>query len=167
MTVQNRLLLYTATGLLAVTAVLYITANPLPIWLTGSTAESFKYTYGLWKICRLEGSTNICRNLPSKVDDKTMSMRAFITICCILSPLSVASILSILCINEDLKKKIFLLAKGLAIATLICGIIGVSIAISVVVENNKLGGKMGISCILAIIALVLNLAGAITTFFIK
>jgi hypothetical protein len=128
------------------------------------STESFTYTVGLWKACESVGSTKICRYPQSKADQKTMSTRAFITICCILSPLSVASILYI---NEDLKKKISLLAKGLAIASLVSGIIGVSIAISVVVKGIDLGGKMGVSCILAIIALIFNLAGAVTTFFIK
>ncbi|CAF0729239.1 unnamed protein product [Adineta steineri] len=118
MALQNRPLLYTATGLLVIIAVLYITANALPIWVTVSD-ESFSYTVGLWKACESEG------------------------------------------------KNIYSLAKGLAIAALICGIIGVAIGISVVLEGIDFGGKMGVSCVLAIIALVFNFAGAIAIFYIK
>ncbi|CAF1114504.1 unnamed protein product [Adineta steineri] len=165
MAFQNRLLLYTTIGLLVVTAALYIMANALPIWITAST-ESSTYTYGLWKVCNTVEGTKICLNAPLKTDSETMSMRAFIIICCILSPLSVVSILSIL-YNEDLKKKMFFWAKCLAVTTLVCGIIGVAIGINEVVKSKDRGGKMGVSCILAITALVLNLASAVTTFFLE
>ncbi|CAF1568890.1 unnamed protein product [Adineta steineri] len=145
MALQNRPLLYTATGLLVITAVLYITANALPIWVTVSD-ESYSYTVGLWKACESEGSTKLCINIPLKSDYKTISTRAFITLCCIYSSLSVASIITILCINENLEN-ISSLAKGLAIAALICRIIGVAIGISVVLEGIDFGGKMGVSCV--------------------
>ncbi|CAF1206073.1 unnamed protein product [Adineta steineri] len=165
--------IYTACGILFTVSVLYITANALPIWVTGSD-ESGTGSAGLWKVCgKLEGIP-ICASYPMRVDDKTMATRAFITMCCILAPLSFISILSIILVNENLKKHMALLAKVLAIASAISGIIGVGLGISRVADTFKFAAAMkvenatmGVSCILAIIALALNLVGAVITFLIK
>ncbi|CAF1154510.1 unnamed protein product [Adineta steineri] len=177
--------IYTACGILFTVSVLYITANALPIWVTGSF-EPTVVTFGLWKICGKNKDISNCVNMPSVVDDKTTATQAFITICCILAPLSVISILSIILVNENLKKHMSVLAKVLAIASLISGIIGIGLGISFVVDiikgidalksipgftieaASKIGDfKMGVSCILAIVAVALNLVGAVITFLIR
>ncbi|CAF3872088.1 unnamed protein product [Adineta steineri] len=160
-------LAFTACGILVIVSGLYITANALPRWATRSV-DSQKRTFGLWRACEKNEYVSRCVNLPLSVDDKTMATRAFITICCILAPLSAISILSIMFVNENLKKHMALLAEVLAIASFISGIIGVGLGISIVVDTIKISNAtMGVSCILAIIALALNLAGAVITFLIK
>ncbi|CAF1216750.1 unnamed protein product [Adineta steineri] len=97
-----------------------------------------------------------------------MATRAFITICCILAPLSVISILSITLVNEHLKKRMSLLAKVLVMASVISGIIGVSLGITAVVDTiNNIDASIGVSCILAIVAFLLNFVGALITFMIE
>ncbi|CAF1247813.1 unnamed protein product [Adineta steineri] len=167
MALQSSKTVYIACGILIVVSVLYITANAVPIWATRSVGSGTA-TVGLWKLCvKIEG-TSECVGDGSKVDDKTMATRAFITICCILAPLSAISILSIILVNENLKKRMSLLAKVLAIASAISGIIGVGLGISMVVDIIKISNAtMGVSCILAIVAVALNLVGAVITFLIK
>ncbi|CAF1189023.1 unnamed protein product [Adineta steineri] len=164
---------FIACGILVIVSILYITANALPIWVTRSV-DSQKRTLGLWRVCDKNEDISECVNLPLTMDDTTMATRAFITICCILAPLSFISILSIILVNENLKKHMSLLAKVLAIASAISGIIGVGLGISIVVDATTLAAamevenvKMGASCILAIVAVTLNLVGAIITFMIK
>ncbi|CAF0880835.1 unnamed protein product [Adineta steineri] len=109
-----------------------------------------------------------------------MATQAFITICCILAPLSAISVLLITLVNENLKKSISLVAKVLAIASVISRIIGIGLEINIVVnaikymdtvENmvgiNNWNTSMGVSCILVIVALALNLVGAVLTLMIK
>ena len=106
-----------------------------------------------------------------------MAARAFVTISCILWAFTILSILSMLSIEKNFKRHVSLVAKGLAIACLTSGIIGVALGIHFSVEIlNLLAAELGIqglkskisvSSILAIIALVFNLAGAVATFFIR
>jgi ABC-type dipeptide/oligopeptide/nickel transport system permease component len=61
-----------------------------------------------------------------------------------------------------------LLGKGLAIASLISGIIGVPLGISFGMKQaGVVDAKMGVSSILGIIAVGFNLGGVITTFIMK
>ncbi|UJR24297.1 hypothetical protein I4U23_027264 [Adineta vaga] len=167
MAFENRKILFIASGILAITAILYIIANGLPIW-TKSSGTSVSITVGLWQVCRLQGAKLSCISLPTEVvSDKIKAARAFMTICSILCPLSIISIISIISVNENVKKNISFLSKGLAIASLISGIIGVSLGISFSVNEINAGASMGVSCILAIIGLVFNIIGTIITFFIK
>ncbi|CAF1014835.1 unnamed protein product [Adineta steineri] len=70
--------------------------------------------------------------------------------------------------DKNVKKNMSLIAKGLAIASVISGVIGVGLGIDVVVNAAKnLNVSIGVSCILAIVALALNLIGAVITFMIK
>ncbi|CAF4186113.1 unnamed protein product [Adineta steineri] len=95
-----------------------------------------------------------------------MAARVFIIICCILAPLSVISILSNIFVNEKLKKRIYLLPKILATASFINGIIAVRLGIGMAEDVIKIrNAVIGESCILAIVALVLNLIGAVITCF--
>ncbi|CAF1220515.1 unnamed protein product [Adineta steineri] len=103
-----------------------------------------------------------------------MSTQAFITICCILAPLSAISVLLLTLVNENLKKSISLAAKVLAIASVISGIIGIVVnaikymdAVENMVGINNWNTSIGVSCILAIVALALNLVGAVLTLMIK
>ncbi|CAF4209086.1 unnamed protein product [Adineta steineri] len=158
---------FIACGILVIVSILYITANALPRWVTKSV-ESDTVTVGLWKLCVKHEDISKCDSLPSSVDGKIMATRAFITICCILAPLSVILILSIMFVNENIKKHMALLAKVLVIASVFSGIIGVGVGISMVVDAYKMAdARMGLSCILAIAAVAVNLASAFMTGLIK
>jgi hypothetical protein len=110
----------------------------------------------------------LCLDLPSNSDGKNMSARSFVTICCILCALSLLSLLAILFVDEKFKSKMILLGKGLAIASLISGIIGVPLGISFAMKPlGLMDAKIGVSSILGIIAVGFNLGGVITTFIMK
>jgi hypothetical protein len=95
---------------------------------------------------------------------KMMSARSFVTISCILSSLSVVFILSIILVKEDLKRTMAILGKVISIGSLIGRIIGVALGISFIKEATF---NIGVSSILAIIAVVFNLGGAIAILIIK
>ncbi|CAF3666002.1 unnamed protein product [Adineta steineri] len=167
MAFQNREEIYTACVILVIVSGLYLMANVLPMWTT-QLFVSGTDTFGLWKVCLKTKYIPACVNLPLSVDDKTMATRAFITICCILAPLSVISILSITLVNENLKKRMSLLAKVLVIACFISRIIGVPLGMTAVVDTiMNIDANIGVSCILAIVAFLLNFVGALITFMIE
>ncbi|CAF4037902.1 unnamed protein product [Adineta steineri] len=160
-------------GMLVIVSGLYITANALPMWVTKSV-ESDTVTVGLWKLCVKHEDISKCDSLPLSMDGKIMATRAFITICCILFSLSVILILSIMLVNENLKMYMSLIAHVLVVSNVISGTIGVGVGISMVedvikiVDAHKIAdARMGLSCILAIIAVALNLASAFMTGLIK
>ncbi len=132
-------------------------------------------TVGLWRAClRIDeeghGSSECgdTINAPADFYDKMMAARVFVTICCILSSLSVVSILLILFVEENLKKLVSILAQALAFASLVGGIIGVALGMAFAMKTvGSKADNIGVSSILGIIAIVFNLAGAITTFIIK
>jgi hypothetical protein len=95
--------------------------------------------------------------------------RVFVTISCILLSFSILSILSILLVQEDSKRILALLTKVLSIGSFIAGIVGLALGIAFVMNHNELGikYKIGVSSILAIIAVIFNLGGAITTFIMR
>jgi hypothetical protein len=131
------------------------------------TDESGKFTLGLWSVCGPLNGISECGTLIGVVSDmhaKMMSARAFVTISCILSSLSVIFILSIILVKEDLKRTMAILAKVLSIGSLIAGIIGVALGISFIIGMKF---NIGVSSILGIIASVFNLGGAIATLIIK
>ncbi|UJR18996.1 hypothetical protein I4U23_022126 [Adineta vaga] len=183
MAIENRRSLYIASALLLVCGILYIVANALPMW-GKITYGSLSNEIGLWRACAKGSIDNSaaskCGTFNANASDmksNIMAARAFVTISCILWALAILSILSILFLDESLKSHISSAAKGLAIACLISGIIGVALGIHFAMEElNQLAdaanlkdirSKMNVSSILAIIALVFNLAGAVATFFIK
>jgi hypothetical protein len=98
-----------------------------------------------------------------------MAARAFITLSCILTSLSTVLTLSILLIRENFKKIISILAKILSIGSLIGGILGMALGITFVVKEDEtmIAFDIGVSSILAIIAVVFNLFGTIATLIIN
>ncbi|CAF1213961.1 unnamed protein product [Adineta steineri] len=167
MALQNPKRVYVACGILVMVSILYITANTAPIWETESV-KSDTGTGALWKLCATNKTISMCHNFPYSMDHKVITTRASLTTCSILSPLSFISILLIIFVNENLKKQMSLIAKVLAIASFISGIIGVTLGITILVDViQNTGDSMGVSCILAIIAVALNLVGAVITCLIK
>jgi Mg/Co/Ni transporter MgtE len=98
-----------------------------------------------------------------------MAARAFITLSCILTPLSAVFTLSILLIRENFKKIISMLAKILCIGSLIGGILGITLGIIFVAKKDEImvAFDIGVSSILTIIAVVFNLFGTIATLIIN
>jgi hypothetical protein len=127
-------------------------------------------TAGLWRLCSMDNDTFECIGFlqeKSSANDKLMTARAFITIACILSSLSVLSIILHGLINEDSKRKISILVIVLAGGSLLGGIIGVAVGISYI-KSDVIGEgfTFGVSSILGIIGIVLNFIGVIITLFI-
>ncbi|CAF1420138.1 unnamed protein product [Adineta ricciae] len=158
MAFENRRVIFITSSVLAVTAILYIIANGLPMWFQLSDASG-SFIFGLWQDCLKTGAKLVCKSLPTaRAKDKVLAARAFMTVSCILSSSSAVSVLLIAFVNENLKKNISVLAKGLVVASVIGGIIGVSLGISITVDALNAGASVGASFILAIIALVFNIA---------
>jgi hypothetical protein len=126
-------------------------------------------TVGLW---RVYGPINdqvdiisVCGDIiifQTDIHGKMIAARVFMSICPVLSSLSLVSILLIIVVEENLKKTMSILAKALAFGSLIAGTIvivgGMALAMKIVCSKI---GNISVSSILGIIAIVFNLADAI------
>lgn len=131
---------------------------------------------GLWKYCIIDpnlGSQCSAIAYPNSGFDpegfyiKTRVAQAFITLACIMSGLSVISVLSTVEIDNH-KRKILLIGRILAVISLITGIIGVAVGMNIITDTpleTHLG--WGASVIIGIVAIIINFCGAITSFLIK
>jgi hypothetical protein len=136
-------------------------------------------TIGLWATCTLtdvkSGCMSVGAPLSPSIYAHLTAARIFIIISCILSSFSVLSILSIVLVDADSKRIMALLAEVFSIGSLIAGIIGVTLCITLVLKNDEMkslfglesGFKIGVSSFLGIIGVVFNLAGTVITFIIK
>ncbi len=139
------------------------------------TNDSETTTIGLWGKCtksKDKDSHMACTEgfgLNWKSYAKLMGSRVFVTIACIFSSFSILSVLLILLVNADSKKIAALFTIVFSIGSLIAGIIGFALGISRVLQNEEFhqSFKIGASTIIAIIALALNILGAIASFIIK
>ncbi len=131
---------------------------------------------GLWGECTKPKDMNnemSCGELGIQLNWKSyaklMGSRVFVTIACIFSSFSILSVSLILLVNADSKKIAALFTVVFSITSLITGIIGLALGITLVLKNDELNLslKMGASSIIAIIALVFNIIAAIGSFIIK
>ncbi len=104
---------------------------------------------------------------------KMVAARLFITMASILSTLSILSIISILLVDANSKQRMALTTKFLSIGSLVVGIISLGLGINYVITlidgETDPTEKVQIytASILAILAVVFNLIGAIATLMIK
>jgi hypothetical protein len=141
------------------------------------SGEGYEFAIGLWKNCttimNLEQQCLSVKCPPSESDtgsfcSKILVARAFVILTCIVSGIS-AVLLFATGAKSNKKQQILLIAaKGLVFACLIMGIIGVAVGINGTAET-ALARKLnwGAAAIIGIIAIVLNLCGAIATVLIK
>lgn len=129
---------------------------------------------GLWKGCGTVYDTLACGNLVCLSTSlggsdsqcaKMLTARTFVTIACIMSILSVIFLFARLVESADSNRIVILISKSLPLITLIAGIIGVAVGIAFVTYKDAL--KINAAAILGIVALVINLVGAILAAIIR
>ncbi|CAF1482332.1 unnamed protein product [Adineta steineri] len=161
--------------ILTVAWIFYVASNAVPSW-SQTTYGGYTNSYGLWQYCSTVSGSTTCANIncPSATDDngycnRLMASRAFMTIACILSGIAAICLLICAFIDEKISRILLLAAKVLAFVCVIMGIIGVATggsAIQVYFQNtNQLNFSTGFA--LGIVAIVINLVGAIVSLFIK
>ncbi|CAF3904752.1 unnamed protein product, partial [Rotaria sp. Silwood1] len=135
--------------------------------------ESDELTFGLWRGCVNALDIKVCNAIctpeieENSVCSKIKAARAFITLACILSGIS-AICLIVYSLMGDNKPRILLLAiQGLVFACLIMGIIGVAIGISTATNTGPLTRDLGAAAIVGIVAVVINVVGAIVALLIR
>ncbi|CAF3740713.1 unnamed protein product [Rotaria sp. Silwood1] len=177
MKLDRRFVAIISGALLVLAFTFYVVANTVPSWAK-SERGPITVTYGLWKVCVGAGAKPSCANvdcsmLSSARCSKMKVARAFITIACILSALAALCALICVFLSPELGKPLSIVTKILPFATLIAGIIGVAVDIALAFDffseqiglwNKKTVGAAGI---MMIVALVLNLFGAIAAIFIQ
>jgi hypothetical protein len=122
---------------------------------------------GLWRACILTEIGLICGNLDclsapgsgTTLCSKLLAARAFVTLACIFSIVSAICLLARLLEKIGSSRPVALLSKGLPVLALLVGIIGIPIGITTVLDGPKL--EMGAGSIVAIVALGINLIGAV------
>ena len=103
--------------------------------------------------------------MTSSACGKYQTGRAFVTLACIFSGLAALCMLACALISTDLSKTLTLLGKILSFITVGVGIIGVAVGISAVSTGGE--GSLGVAAILGIIAVIINIAGAIVSMLIQ
>ncbi|CAF3595869.1 unnamed protein product [Adineta steineri] len=162
--------------ILTVTCVLYIVSNAVPSWAQISSGGYSVLTYGLWKKCDQGPDGSECELLkcPMKDDDSSvcsriLAGRAFMTLACILSGITTISLF--ICAFTDVGKNriLLLITKASAFVCLIMGIIGVGVGGSIIqiLSEGSVKFSLGAASTLGIIAIIINLVGAIVSLFIK
>ena len=122
---------------------------------------------GLWRACRLIYDQWVCGNLicadptgaGASICAKMYAARTFVTLACIFSILSAICLLARLVEKIGSNRVLGLLVKGLPVLSLLMGIIGVPIGIVFIVKDAEF--QIAAGSILAIVALVINLIGAV------
>jgi len=139
--------------------------------------KEYEFTIGLWKNCTtIMDLEQQCFSVKCPQNDgdttdfcnKILAARAFVILACIMSGISALFLFSIGATSDNKKQIALMAAKGLAFACLIMGIIGVAVAINGTTETARATKlNWGAAAILGIIAIILNLCGAIATVLIK
>ncbi|CAF1482384.1 unnamed protein product [Adineta steineri] len=161
--------------ILAVAWIFYVASDAVPSW-SQITIGSYTYAYGLWQYCTTYSGSSTCANIncPSATGDndycsRILASRAFMTIACILSGITTICLFICECIDKKISRILSLAAKVLAFVCVIMGIVGVGTggsAIRLLSQNtNQLNFSTGFA--LGVVAIVINLVGAIVSLFIK
>ncbi|CAF1415039.1 unnamed protein product, partial [Adineta steineri] len=155
--------------ILTVTCVLYIVSNAVPSWAQISGIGSY-HSYGLWRECLPGPNVIICGPLrcPGGIYGpdfcgRIFAGRAFMTLACILSGITTISLF--ICAFTDVGKNriLLLITKASAFVCLIMGIIGVGVGGSIIqiLSEGSVKFSLGAASTLGIIAIIINLVGAI------
>jgi len=145
----------------------------------GSTnIDSVKSAIGLWRTCASASGITQCFNFPSTCLDelpealptchKILVARAFVTIACIISPLSALCLILCAVISTDSNRIVITISKLLPFVSLVAGIIGVAVGI-VFVTSSPLpySFKLSDAAFLGITAVVVNMIGAILALCVR
>lgn len=94
--------------------------------------------------------------------------RAFVTIACILSALSVLCLVAWTVIRTELNRIVLIVGKVLPLVSLIAGIIGVAVGIAFIVQSpSEILFKISDAAVLGITAVAGNIIGAILALMIR
>lgn len=88
------------------------------------------------------------------------------TLACIISAIVTLGLLVTARTSEITNQTLLTITKGLAFACLIMGIIGVAVGINAITGGGS-GLSMGAGAILGILAIIINLGGAIVAVLVK
>ncbi len=137
--------------------------------------ENISFTAGIWKICITVIKTTECLAISCGkggvdfgVCDKTIAAKILLTCTCIIAAISALCFFLVAQKSENINQKLLLTMKILVFISLIMGIISVSaviIATRSTIPQLKL--RLGVSAYLGIIAIIINLIGAIIAVLIK
>ncbi|CAF1463924.1 unnamed protein product [Rotaria sordida] len=171
---NTRLLSITAGTLIGLSLIFFIISNALPIWNKFGT-EYQAFTYGLWRSCVTVSNMKQCVAItcPSENDEigfcsKILVARAFVTISCVLSGISAICLLVYTIIGDSAPRVLLLVAKGLVLACLIMGIIGVAVGINAKIDTgSEVKLQLGAAAIIGIVAIIINFFGIIATLSIR
>ncbi|CAF2955200.1 unnamed protein product [Rotaria sp. Silwood2] len=94
-----------------------------------------------------------------------MAARAFITIACILSGLSVVCLVMCAVIKTDSNHIVFMISKALPFVSFVAGIIGLAVGIAFVTAPG--GRKISSAAFVGIAAVVINMIGAALALLIR
>jgi hypothetical protein len=128
---------------------------------------------GLWKICLTRSGQSLCISLSCdnfKYDSsgqctKMIFARSLITVACISSGIAALFLLMFLIQGANPKPGLLRLSKGFPFGSLLTAIIGTGTGIAFATYQSEL--SVSVAAILAIIAIIANLIGAITTTMIS
>jgi hypothetical protein len=130
-------------------------------------------TIGLWRACKTIWDEWICGELiclPSSSNtisfgcSNMMAARTFTTIACILSAFSALSLFACILQIINSNKLLITISKGITIASLLIGAIGLAVGIIFVTQDNAY--TISVAAIFAIIALIMNVIGVVLTIII-
>ncbi|UJR24608.1 hypothetical protein I4U23_005983 [Adineta vaga] len=192
MALNKRIIAIASGGIMAIACLFYIISNALPSWsikeynladiaLSNNGVESklVESTIGLWRLCttafgprKCEDQISSCSLFEGEVASachKMLAARVFITLACIFSAIS--AICLVACAIEAINKNpmIVMVVKILPIICFVMGIIGLALGISYTTFTGSISMKvsLGAGAILVIIAVIINLIGAILALVIR
>ncbi|CAF1529840.1 unnamed protein product [Rotaria sp. Silwood1] len=153
----------------------YVIATSMTDLLGKASSESEEFTIGLWRLCISDSDIKTCFDLECSLTSeesstcrKIIAARAFVTLACILSGISIICLIIYTMKRDSTFAMLLLVTKGLVVACLIMGIIGVAVGIDATVN---IGGliklDLGAAAAIGIVAIILNFIGTIITLLIK
>ncbi|CAF0871796.1 unnamed protein product [Adineta ricciae] len=173
---KTRLVSIIVGSSIAVAFILYVVSNALPEWSKISDGSNNTSKFGLWQACLSIIGVTVCSDIKCPEADgntsfcrKVLTGRAFMTLACILSGICAICLIVYAAVSDKVPNIVLIASKVLAFITLIMGIIGVGVGGSISQTLNETFGRysLGASAIVGIIAVIINLGGAIASLFIQ
>ncbi|UJR15553.1 hypothetical protein I4U23_002492 [Adineta vaga] len=160
--------------ILSITFIFYIVSNAVPECKQSN--ESVSRKIGLWQFCFSIYDDSNCDSVECSSNNgnaglcsRIVAGRAFMTLACILSGICTICLFICAVLGENVHRLVLVGSEILAFVCVILGIIGVGVggSISTLLSGNGIQYSFGAAAIIGVIAIIINLAGAILTLFIK
>ncbi|CAF2064200.1 unnamed protein product, partial [Rotaria magnacalcarata] len=142
-------------------------------------SDEIQVTIGLWRSCFSMLQSTKCLNIPSSCTlpngessslcQKMMAARAFVTVACIISGASAICLFAYILQSINKYQKVIIISKILTFSSLLAGVIGITLGIVSTTDNGGLPIKISVSvgAILAILAVAINLIGAVLSLLVR